>query len=113
SCIQRYGDSVRLATAVPDRWKKPSRTTPDSTSNPRLSGPVMAESADIEVRQLSKWYGGVPVLRDVSFSVPNGKSMALLGPSGCGKSTTLSIIAGVTHEDSGDVIIGGRDMKGL
>jgi ABC-type Fe3+/spermidine/putrescine transport system ATPase subunit len=39
--------------------------------------------------------------------------MALLGPSGCGKSTTLSIIAGVTHEDSGDVIIGGRDMKGL
>jgi putative spermidine/putrescine transport system ATP-binding protein len=73
----------------------------------------MAESADVEVRQLSKRYGGVPVLRDVSFSVPNGESMALLGPSGCGKSTTLSIIAGVTHEDSGDVIIGGHDMKGL
>lgn len=86
---------------------------PVSTPSPKSTGPVVAESADIEVRQISKQYGGVSVLRDISFSVPNGESLALLGPSGCGKSTTLSIIAGVTREDSGEVIIGGRDMKGL
>jgi ABC-type Fe3+/spermidine/putrescine transport system ATPase subunit len=39
--------------------------------------------------------------------------MALLGPSGCGKSTTLAIVAGITQEDSGVVLIGGQEMRGL
>lgn len=53
----------------------------------------------------------IPVLKDVSFSVDSGDFLVLLGPSGSGKSTILSIIAGFEQQDSGDVIIDGRNCN--
>lgn len=70
----------------------------------------MADSVDIEVRDLCKSYGRNAVLESVSFRVEAGGTLALLGPSGCGKSTTLSIVAGITTADSGRVFFGGVDM---
>ena len=50
---------------------------------------------------------------DVSFSMDEGSSLALLGPSGCGKSTVLRMIAGLVKPDSGKVWLGGKDITAL
>jgi sulfate/thiosulfate transport system ATP-binding protein len=63
----------------------------------------------IEVRNVTKAYGRVTVVNDVSFTVGDGELFALLGPSGCGKTTLLRIIAGLEVPDSGNVLIGGED----
>jgi ABC-type Fe3+/spermidine/putrescine transport system ATPase subunit len=62
----------------------------------------------LRVRGLTKHYGGVPVVNDVSFELFAGEVLTLLGPSGCGKSTTLRIIAGLEQPDSGEVWVRGR-----
>jgi ABC-2 type transport system ATP-binding protein len=61
----------------------------------------------LEIRGLSKSFGGKPALRDVSFSVARGEIHGLLGHNGAGKSTTLGIILGMVMPDAGDVTIGG------
>jgi putative spermidine/putrescine transport system ATP-binding protein/putrescine transport system ATP-binding protein len=70
----------------------------------------MAEPV-LELRHVSKHYGGAPAMLDVSFSVQSGQILALLGPSGCGKTTTLRVIAGFVEPDEGSIEIGGRDMR--
>jgi iron(III) transport system ATP-binding protein len=66
----------------------------------------------LEVRNLVRRFDGANVVDDISLSVAAGQVTCLLGPSGCGKSTTLRIIAGVDHQDSGEVIIDGRIVAG-
>src|SRR6202034_668510 len=67
----------------------------------------------IEVRGVSKGFGGVTALDDVSLEIPSGSLTALLGPSGCGKSTLLRVIAGLESPDAGTVLIDGEDVTGL
>jgi heme exporter protein A len=62
----------------------------------------------LDVRAVSKSYGGRPVIRDVSLSVAAGRVVALLGANGAGKSTLLRIAAGVVHPERGEVRIDGR-----
>ncbi len=62
----------------------------------------------LEIRNVTRRFGGRDVVRDVSLSVSAGQVMCLLGPSGCGKSTTLRIIAGVERQDAGEVLIDGE-----
>jgi spermidine/putrescine transport system ATP-binding protein len=59
---------------------------------------------------VSKRFGRVHAVRDVSLSLRRGEFIALLGPSGCGKTTTLRILAGFERPDSGAVLIDGVDM---
>src|SRR5512145_633515 len=68
----------------------------------------------IEVRNLSKTFGGFVALDDVSLSVKAGELVALLGPSGSGKTTLLRIIAGLERPDpgSGDILFHDRDVQG-
>ena len=66
----------------------------------------------LELININKSYErNIPVLKDVSFSVDSGDFLVLLGPSGSGKSTILSIIAGFEQQDSGDIIIDGRNCN--
>ncbi|WP_029349898.1 ABC transporter ATP-binding protein [Bosea sp. 117] len=67
----------------------------------------------LTVRSLSKSYGGVRALDDVSFSVAAGELLALIGPNGAGKSTCFNIVNGQIRPDAGHVWIGGREVTGL
>jgi putative ABC transport system ATP-binding protein len=71
----------------------------------------------VEIHNLSKSYRRgdqiVPVLRDISLTIPEGKFLALMGPSGSGKSTLLNLIAGIDRPDSGSLKIGGIDITTL
>lgn len=66
--------------------------------------------AEVSVVDVSKSFGGSPVLRNVSLDVGDGSTVSLLGPSGSGKSTLLRIIAGLETPDAGAVRIDGADV---
>lgn len=66
--------------------------------------------AHVELRHLSKQFGGLTVMQDLDLDVEQGEFCALLGPSGCGKSTLLRMIAGLETVTTGTVTIGGRDV---
>ena len=70
-------------------------------------------AARIELQHVTKLYGEVAAVRDVSFTVPAGSLVTLLGPSGCGKTTTLRLIAGLETPTSGRIVIGDDDVTGL
>ncbi|HRT55787.1 MAG TPA: ABC transporter ATP-binding protein [Candidatus Paceibacterota bacterium] len=65
----------------------------------------------IELRNVSKRFGEVVAVNNVSFAVREGELMALLGPSGGGKTTVLRMIAGLEMPTSGDVLIGGKRVN--
>jgi len=64
----------------------------------------------LSVRGLSKRFGGLPALADVSFDVERGKVSALIGPNGAGKSTAVNCISGLRRADSGSVVFEGREI---
>src|SRR5512132_787069 len=64
---------------------------------------------DIEIKNISKQFGGYTALRDVSLTVHPGELVALPGPSGSGKTTLLRIIAGLERATSGMVLFGGEN----
>ena len=62
---------------------------------------------DLRIRGVSKSYGEVRAVRDVSLDVPPGQFVTLLGPSGCGKTTLLRMIAGLDAPSGGQILIDG------
>ena len=64
----------------------------------------------IEVKNLTKKYGSVTALDDVSFKIRDGRIYGFLGPNGAGKSTTMNIITGCLAATSGSVLINGYDI---
>jgi multiple sugar transport system ATP-binding protein len=69
--------------------------------------------AVVKLDQISKSYGGTPVVQDVGLTIGDGEFMVLLGPSGCGKSTTLRMIAGLETITSGTLSINGRVVNNV
>jgi multiple sugar transport system ATP-binding protein len=66
--------------------------------------------ANVILRRISKRFGAVQAVTDLSLAIDDGEFVLLLGPSGAGKTTTLRVIAGLEHPDAGSVYIGGRDV---
>ena len=66
--------------------------------------------ASLSLRNLSRHYGKVRAVDDLSLEVPDGAFVTLLGPSGCGKSTTLNLVAGLDEPNAGTILLGDRDV---
>ena len=76
-----------------------------------MSGAAAAPA--LQVRGLTKHFGGVYAVDGCSFEAPLGKVTGLIGPNGAGKSTAIDLISGFKLPDSGTVLFGGRPLEGL
>ena len=73
----------------------------------------MSAPSSVRFERVSKAYGAVVAVREVSFEIEAGHLVTLLGPSGCGKTTTLRMIAGLELPTSGRILIGAQDVTDL
>ncbi|MSO40985.1 MAG: ABC transporter ATP-binding protein [Solirubrobacterales bacterium] len=80
-----------------------------SQATNRARGPA----SSVELRSVTKRFGDVVAVDDLSIAFAEGEFFTLLGPSGCGKTTTLRMIAGFEQETAGQVLIDGEDVAGL
>src|ERR1700735_5138169 len=78
------------------------------SNEPRLSGAPAHGDVTIRLSNISKFYSGVPALRDVSVEFYAGEVHAVLGENGAGKSTLMNIISGAVHPESGEIWVGDR-----
>jgi ABC-type Fe3+/spermidine/putrescine transport system ATPase subunit len=69
--------------------------------------------ASVSLFSVSKRFGRMAAMADVSLEIPSGSFLTLLGPSGCGKTTTLRSVAGLVEPDTGRIAIGGEDVTRL
>jgi branched-chain amino acid transport system ATP-binding protein len=65
----------------------------------------------LEAKNLTKSYGGVRVVDDLSVSLFQGEALGVVGPNGAGKTTMLNLLTGVAHPDVGSVVFAGRDIS--
>jgi len=76
-------------------------------------GKGMKNNVIISVRGISKTFGGLKALMDVSFDVHEGEIFGIIGPNGSGKTTLINCITGFIKPDSGKVLFQGKDITGL
>jgi branched-chain amino acid transport system ATP-binding protein len=87
-------------------------TEPESASNRPPT--LRAEQALLLIVQnLSRRFGGLQAVKDLSFTIDAGEIVALIGPNGAGKTTAFALISGFLIPDTGRVIFRGRDLAGL
>ena len=72
-----------------------------------------AHDAFLRIEGVSKSFGSVQAVRDVSLTVGKGEIFSLLGGSGCGKTTLLRMLAGFEDPSAGRIFLDGRDMAGV
>ena len=82
------------------------------TSQPNAESSTATPDIAVSVRDVSKNYGAVEALKNLSLEFPRGQLTSLLGPSGCGKTTLLKIIAGLLDPSSGDIEVDGKPIEG-
>jgi spermidine/putrescine transport system ATP-binding protein len=68
---------------------------------------------DVRLERVSKFFGDVAAVNDLSLDIAEGEFFSMLGPSGCGKTTTLRMIGGFEDPSAGTVYLGGRDVTDL
>jgi NitT/TauT family transport system ATP-binding protein len=71
-----------------------------------------SEALEIRVEGVSRTFGAVQAVHDVSLTIGASEFVTFIGPSGCGKTTLLKMIAGLIPPDAGRIIIGGRSVRG-
>jgi putative spermidine/putrescine transport system ATP-binding protein len=72
-----------------------------------------ADTPQIEFRNVTKLYGSVAAVKDISLTVRRGEFLTILGPSGSGKTTTLMLLAGFEAPNEGEIFIGGRSVAAV
>jgi branched-chain amino acid transport system permease protein len=94
------------------RWFAPPPFT-DSPAELTLAPAKTDAPMALEVQGLSKHFGGLKAVDDVSFSVRRGEVHALIGPNGSGKTTTLNVLSGIYAATAGRVVLSGHDVSNL
>jgi branched-chain amino acid transport system permease protein len=85
--------------------QQPAVHTADTVTLPPVIG------AELQIESLSRAFGGVIALADVSFRVAGGSTHALIGPNGAGKTTLINVVSGIYRADSGRIRVDGADGK--
>jgi branched-chain amino acid transport system ATP-binding protein len=67
----------------------------------------------LKVDNLSKSFGGIMAVRDVSISIPEGSLSSIIGPNGAGKTTLFNLLTGIYKPDKGTILFNGKSMVGL
>ena len=90
-------------------------TPPLAPAQAGSTEPARRDSAviDLKLESITRIFGEVPAVVDMSFAAHTGEFISFLGPSGCGKTTTLSMIAGFLEPTSGTIEIRGRRVESL
>jgi branched-chain amino acid transport system ATP-binding protein len=65
----------------------------------------------LEAKNLTKSYGGVKVVDDLSVSLVKGEALGVVGPNGAGKTTMINLLTGIVRQDAGSVVFAGRDIS--
>ncbi|RKX99537.1 MAG: ABC transporter ATP-binding protein, partial [Spirochaetes bacterium] len=73
---------------------------------------MMKDDNFLEIKNLSKRFGGVQAIHNVSFKVRKGEFLGIIGPNGSGKSTLVNLITGFVKPDSGKIIFRGKEITG-
>jgi ABC-type Fe3+/spermidine/putrescine transport system ATPase subunit len=107
--VQRHGHQG--STLVNLNEDCPVTNPVSDIAAPRSVAPATGDSA-VEIRGVSKWFGEVTALDNVSFDIRRGEFFSLLGPSGCGKTTLLRMIGGFETPSEGQILIDGVDTYG-
>ncbi|MEO0869515.1 MAG: ATP-binding cassette domain-containing protein, partial [Cyanobacteria bacterium J06642_11] len=87
-----------------------NQPVPSTTMAPPEADSSPVISQDLELRQISKFYGQQQVLHDINLTVKQGEFVAIMGPSGCGKTTLLRIVAGLEGIAAGSVVLQGKEI---
>jgi len=91
---------------------RPGGLWPSAVAQARTRG-AQAVSALLAASGISKRFGGVQALADVSFSITQGEIYGLIGPNGAGKTTLFNLLTGIYAPDSGRFAFGGNKLSGL
>ena len=101
--LRRRAPAVPASSLAPRVFAAPK---PDAAAAP-TAGVVL------EVRGISKTYGGLKAVQDVSFDVAQGEIVGVIGPNGAGKTTLFNLLNGLVPPSAGTVRFAGRDITGL
>ena len=85
---------------------------PEVLTNPRIT-PQEPGKVILTVRNLSKSFGGLRAVQDVSFDIAQGSILGIIGPNGAGKTTLFNLLNGFQKPDSGEVVLDGENVVGL
>ena len=98
----------------PEAGKETGTKTLDDVRQAPPEGRVLlpSETPILSIRNLTKTFGGVHALNDVSFSLMRGSITAVIGPNGSGKTTLVNCITGIYRADAGAIVLGGTDVVG-
>jgi branched-chain amino acid transport system permease protein len=84
-----------------------------AATSPRPETVTTPDAKILEVRHLSKRFGGILACRDLSLELKAGRIAALVGPNGAGKTTVFNLLTGALRADAGEVLLRGENIRGL
>jgi branched-chain amino acid transport system permease protein len=95
------------APDVPVAAPVPAASTPSHVKRPVGTGDVV-----LEVRNLSRSFGGLKAVQDVSFKLRQNEILGIIGPNGAGKTTLFNLLNGFLRPGTGEILLDGREMSG-
>jgi branched-chain amino acid transport system permease protein len=109
-----------IITKLPSAQPEPSAGKLDKEAEQRIEREqddrvksARGETAPLIVKNMTKTYGGVRALQDVSFELLNGEILGIVGPNGAGKTTLIDVLTGIQSADSGHVLLEGHTLEGV